>query len=335
MIHRRKGRLSFPSKVILYLYSFAIWSSSFILRVLKVPTRTIPLVHLVPFTFLNHSKLKREKITLAGYSAEFLTQTQEKAAKRKILFYIHGGAFVMGKLRQFRAMASEMAKQGGFDVVLLDYPLAPKAKFPDIHDVCLHAWLELNKRFPDAEIMIGGDSAGGVLATDVTLQSYNYGQEMVPARVFLNASVYDADQLYSQDFKDEHARVMAIRIFSPFLEKGVYVSKQNCTSPRISARFAEIADFPPVLIQVGSEDPLMGGMMSFYYRLKDMGVDANIQIYDGLWHVFQLFADLPESKEALKSAGQWLSNDRLFLSRLNKKANKKAVKEYKLKTEVA
>lgn len=91
-----------------------------------------------------------------------------------IFIYLHGGGWVIGDLEIGDSLCRKLANLSKCIVVSVDYRLAPEYKFPIPVNDCFAAaeWVEKNantfNRDP-SKIAIGGDSAGGNLATVVSL----------------------------------------------------------------------------------------------------------------------------------------------------------------------
>ena len=57
--------------------------------------------------------------------------------------------------------------------------------------------------------------------------------------------------------------------------------------------------FPPMLIQVGSDEMLLSDSVSVAEKARAAGVKVRLTVYDGMFHVFQLAGTLmKESKKA-------------------------------------
>lgn len=71
---------------------------------------------------------------------------------------------------------------------------------------------------------------------------------------------------------------------------------------------AEYKGFPPMLIQVGTDEILESDSEIVYRHALEAGVDATLTRYYGLFHVFQIFGDaLPESKHAWEEVRQFIA----------------------------
>lgn len=93
---------------------------------------------------------------------------------KPLLIYFHGGGWVFGNMDLYGYYCRHLAKITNSSVLLVDYRLAPKYKFPTALEDCFDAYLwAINgvkywKADPD-RIFLLGDSAGGALAAGVSL----------------------------------------------------------------------------------------------------------------------------------------------------------------------
>jgi acetyl esterase len=79
-----------------------------------------------------------------------------------VVLYLHGGGFVVGGLESHDDVCAEIAARTGFDVLAVDYRLAPEHQHPAAFDdaMAVFEWL-LSRSLP---VLLCGDSAGGNLA---------------------------------------------------------------------------------------------------------------------------------------------------------------------------
>ena len=78
-----------------------------------------------------------------------------------------------------------------------------------------------------------------------------------------------------------------------------YVGDADPRDPRISPLFGDFYGFPPMLIQVGTDEMLLSDSISVAEKAKSAGVKVRLSVYNGMFHVFQMAGTImEESKQA-------------------------------------
>jgi monoterpene epsilon-lactone hydrolase len=86
-----------------------------------------------------------------------------------------------------------------------------------------------------------------------------------------------------------------------------YTDESNLTNPLVSPVYADFHGFPPLLIQVGSNEILLDDSILLAEKAKADGVQVDLKIWDEMWHVWHILGDLiPESKKAFEEIGQFV-----------------------------
>lgn len=230
----------------------------------------------------------------------------EQSCPECVFLYLHGGGYVMGSITTHRGLAARIAQAGCCRALLINYRLAPEFPFPAALEDALSAYrFLLKKGYPPERIAIGGDSAGGglTLATALALRD---NHEPLPSALFLISPWTDLT------FSGDSVRTRADR--DPLLKPHsndwlleAYAGSWPLTHPYISPLFADPRGLPPTLIQVGSEEILFDDSARLEVRLKEAGVPVQMEVWEGMWHVFQAFAPyVPEALEAIEHIGQFL-----------------------------
>jgi acetyl esterase len=83
------------------------------------------------------------------------------------VLYFHGGGFVLGGLESHDDVCADLCKASGFEVVSVDYRLAPEHLHPSGFDDAMSAF-EWAIATDDRAVVLCGDSAGGNLAAAVS-----------------------------------------------------------------------------------------------------------------------------------------------------------------------
>lgn len=227
-------------------------------------------------------------------------RTRASNAGTGIVLYLHGGAFMIGSPDTHRGLTGHLAKASECEIVTPDYRLAPEHPFPaaleDAHDVYLAL---IAQGVAPEQIALAGDSAGAGLCVALAMHLRDRG-EPLPASLTLFSPWADLTQkqLYSperepviqQAWTDKAARL--------------YAGSEALDHPLISIVYGDFRNLPPMLIQVGSEEILLNDAV----RLKDAaerdGVLVHLEIYNSLWHVFQVHAgQLDRATDAIRTAG--------------------------------
>ena len=77
------------------------------------------------------------------------------------------------------------------------------------------------------------------------------------------------------------------------------------TDPMISPLFGDFAGFPPTYIQVGGNEILLDDSTALYRRMLKAGVAAKLDIFKGMWHVFQM-SPFKNAHEAMDQVAAFL-----------------------------
>jgi acetyl esterase/lipase len=249
-------------------------------------------------------KVKVEQASVNGLNSEWLTP--KGSPDGKLLLYLHGGAYVMGNCATHRQLVSYLAKYSGVKALLPEYRLAPEHPFPAaVEDaVGLYRWLLANG-YPAQNIVIAGDSAGGGL-TMATLLSLREAGDPLPAAACLLSPWLDlaatGESMTTRAKKDPWFQPEDMPIVAAY-----YCNEDELRNPLVSPVYADLSGLPPLYIQVGQDEILLSDSTRAAEKVKAAGGDVAIEIWPGMWHVFQAFLhQMPESKKAVKKIGKFV-----------------------------
>lgn len=242
--------------------------------------------------------------TLNGVAGEWLLpQTGDGG---RTLLYLHGGGYALGSPLSHRDMVGAIADAAHARAFVADYRLAPEYPFPAAVEDAVAAYQGLIEAGVDpAKLCIAGDSAGGGL-TVATLVALRDRKLPLPAGGICISPWADltcaSNSMTSMAEADPMLRPDALRWMA-----GLYLNGQDPKSPLASPVFADLAGLPPLLIQVGTEEALYDDAIALSRVAHEAGVDATLEVWEGMMHVWHLMAKLiPEGKQAIQAIGAFV-----------------------------
>lgn len=96
-----------------------------------------------------------------------LRRYRPAGAMPAFILYLHGGGFVVGGLDSHDDICAEMAARTGYELVSVDYRMAPEFQHPAFFEDAFAAWEWAAGKAGGRPLVISGDSAGGTLAAAV------------------------------------------------------------------------------------------------------------------------------------------------------------------------
>ncbi|HEY3839706.1 MAG TPA: alpha/beta hydrolase [Bryobacteraceae bacterium] len=233
------------------------------------------------------------------------------------LIYFHGGGWVVCDLDTHDIICRAITRRSGAVVIAVDYRLAPEHKFPAAVDDCYAAtcWVATHAAelgIDPRRIAVGGDSAGGNLATVVSLRSRD---EFGPA-IALQAMVYPVTDLSSFDTSSYREFADGYSLTKVEMEwfRDHYLNQpEDGRSPHASPLLApDLRGLPPALILTAEFDPLRDEAEAYAKRLQEAGVPVKCTRYPGMIHpFFSLIGGVRQSLEAIDEVAAAVASGRL------------------------
>ena len=215
----------------------------------------------------------------------------------KVILYSHGGAYVSGSPETHEPIICRLAEKCGLAVFAYDYRLAPENPYPAaLEDALLAFDYLLQRGYTESDIVLCGDSAGGGLTLALTL-ALRDKKRGLPAALAVISPWTDLTESGDSHFRNGEIDPL---ISSEELRDTalLYAGNNDLHTPYISPLYGDFTGFPPVLIHVGSNEVLLDDSRELATRMDAQGVDVDIDIYEGMWHVWHMF-DVPEARAAI------------------------------------
>jgi len=230
-----------------------------------------------------------------------------RASEDKVYLNLFGGGYVFGNLESRRWGLYLTSRSSNIRCLSIEYRLAPEHPFPAALEdsVKTYKWL-LSKNYDPSNIIIGGQSAGGGLTIATLLKLKELNLPYPKGAILLSPWADLTGEAESLEYNKK---------YEPTISEGVvtmaklYAQNESLRNPLISPVFADLEGFPPILIQAGGIEALLDDSLKLAENAKSAGVEVNLEVYDNMTHVFQVFGDeLPESKKAIESVANFITN---------------------------
>jgi acetyl esterase len=218
-----------------------------------------------------------------------------------LLLYFHGGGFTIGNIRTHDILCRELARLAGCAVVSLDYRLAPEHRFPVASNDAWDAtrWLAAHAAgmgLDPARLALGGDSAGGTLATVCAIEARDSGLPIALQVLFYPGCA--AWQEAASHRKFHQGLVLEQAHIEYFFRH--YVDDAQREDWRFAPlNAADLEGVAPAWFGLAECDPLVDDGLAYADKLRAAGAAVDLEIYRGVTHEFiKMGRVLPEARQA-------------------------------------
>jgi acetyl esterase/lipase len=230
--------------------------------------------------------------------------TPEGADPDRVLYYLHGGAFVACSVASYSEGIARIARALGMRAFAVDYRLAPEHPYPAALDDSVAGYrFLLSSGVRPENIVIAGDSAGGALTLGTLLSARDAKLPLPRAAVCLSplTDCTRSGESWQTRVKDE------AMLSVPFCAAAtrMYLGDRDPSAPLASPLFADLRGLPPIAIHVGTHELLLDDSLRFAKHAQAQGVEVTLRVWDGMWHVFPLFA-VPESRACVREIANFI-----------------------------
>jgi len=225
-----------------------------------------------------------------------------------VLIWLHGGGYVMGKPEQDDNSCSQYVRELGITVVSVDYRCAPKNPFPAGLDDCYDTlkWVASHSQELSVDpnrIAIGGNSAGSGLAAALAQLAHDRQEIKLVFQLLIYPMLDDRTVLRTEiDDSNNVTWTHKSNRFGWESYLGKEYGAKEVPAYSVPARRADLSGLPPVWIGVGTLDIFHDETVAYAQRLKECGIECEINVVQGAFHGFDVFdPQLPIVQDFRKS----------------------------------
>jgi len=194
-----------------------------------------------------------------------------------------------------------MAGFGHIKVISVEYRMPPEAYFPAALDDGIAVYKAELKNMPAKNMAFFGTSAGGALVLEMGLKARELKLPM-PGAIASGTPMSDVTKV--GDTFVTNAMVDNVLV-SPdgFCDAGaiVYANGHDMKDPMLSPVYGDVTGFPPTILTSGTRDLLLSNTVRVHRKLRQAGVEAFLQVYEGMAHAHYIRDDTaPETREVFE-----------------------------------
>jgi len=252
----------------------------------------------------------RKETTLGGVHAFVYTPKEGIAEtnKSRVLINLHGGGFSGCWPGCAELESLPVASLGRIRVFSLDYREGPKYRFPAASEDVAAAYRELLKNYEPRNIGIYGCSAGGML-TGMSVAWFQAHGLPTPGAVGIFCAGATVGQIAFGGDANYVAMPTGEGRAAPPAPSGAgkarkrsgleYLADTDPQDPLVSPAASPevLRKFPPTLIITGTRGFEFSSAVYTHSLLVKYGVQAELHVWEGLFHGFFYNPDVPESRD--------------------------------------
>jgi acetyl esterase/lipase len=255
----------------------------------------------------------RAEVKLPNASAQLVRAPGVLPAdgSRRMVLYFHGGAFLTCGANSHGRLVEELSKFADSPVLVVNYRLLPKHSIGMALDDCYDAYRWVRTLgYDPGQIVLAGDSAGGYLSLALAQRLQDEGEE--PAAL---VAISPLLQL-AKECKQAHPNINTDAMFpAKSFDALVALVASAAAKHIVDGKPEEIYEplehikpgLPRTLIHVSGSEVLLHDAQLAARRLAAVGVPAEVRVWPGQVHDFQLAAPLvPEAIRSLRQIGDYI-----------------------------
>ncbi len=242
-------------------------------------------------------------VDVDGIRAEWVS-VRRSHMRKYVLLYCHGGGYNTGSLKYARSITNKLAASTSMDVLSFDYRLAPEHPYPAALNDAVKVWDYLMYLgYGARDVILAGDSAGGNLALVLTL-TLKEQHRILPRGLVLFSPWTD---LTRSGRSHRNRNVVDPILTEEYLTRAIrdYAADADLQDPFLSPLYGNFHNFPPTLIQAGSNGLLLSDAQDLHKQMIRHQAGARITVYQGMWHVFQM-SPFKTAYEAMDQAAEFI-----------------------------
>ena len=219
-------------------------------------------------------------------------------AKPVIVLYLHGGGYISGFMKIHYDFINKLVDELNVQVIIPDYPLAPSYTYQTTINMIEESYLAILQDYPDHQIILMGDSAGGGLALALYLK-LKQTTKRLPKKIIAICPCVD---IALDDPKIlEYLKVEPIlKDLDGIQQIAEIYAEGDHKNPLVSPYYGDFSGIEDLTVFIGTNDILYPDCERFRAKLEASNIQHNFFVYQNMCHCWMLYNEFDESRHAFE-----------------------------------
>lgn len=248
-----------------------------------------------------------EHLSIAGPTSNLPIRIYRPTPENNLpaLVFFHGGGWVLNFLDIYEPALRKIAKKGNFVIVAVEYQKAPEHPYPTPLEDCYATlnWVIENAKDLGIDITaigVGGDSAGGNLASSVALKAFNE-QLISLAFQLLIYPCNDYQMKYPSAINYSQGYGLTTQAMKWFWDQYLVKVEDQEDQYAVPAKAKTLRGVAPAILIAAEFDPLTDDVKNYHQKLIKDSVPAIYKEFAGQIHGFFNLSGITEDADSLYS----------------------------------
>ena len=216
----------------------------------------------------------------------------------KVIFYTHGGGYIMGILDMQWKLISEIVQETNATVVIANYPCAYQNTAKDTYAYLEKLYKKVLKEHSEKTMFFYGDSAGGGLA--IAFAQYLNTVDLPQPSQIITLSPWLDVSLSNPDILRVESNDLALEKSALQKVGQLYAGDIDVKDPRISPINGDFKDIAKVTVFIGGAEIFISDAQKLKHQLETENIPFNYYEYPHMIHTWMLVPIFKESKIAFR-----------------------------------
>ncbi len=229
--------------------------------------------------------------------------TPKTDKKKKVILYLHGGAYVGEIETEHWLFFNEIIKDTNATIIVPDYPLTPQYNYEDVFNMVVPLYEKILEKVNKEDLILMGDSAGAgmslALVQKIVENKFDQPSKTILISPWLDVTMSnpEIDEVQKNDKKLNKS---LLKIVGTLYAK----TEENTQNYLVSPIYGKLKQIDNLIIYTGTNDILNPDVHILEQKLKSNGINVKINEFAGAIHnwILEKYVDEKYNNELAKNA---------------------------------